>query len=85
MDNRQALQNVIDKAAWDLVAAAKNSAMLNLTTAVKGKQLKLDEATLKSVIDVLAASIDAGYAQGARVFSATVKEALSQPPAKKTR
>lgn len=87
MDNQQETQNAIDKAAWRLVSAAKDAAMLNLTTAVKAKQLKIDEATLKSVLDVLAASVDAGYAQGARVFSHTVKEALNtlSVPTKKAR
>jgi hypothetical protein len=76
MDNRQKMLDAIDKAGWLLMTEAKNAVSVNLTTATKSKQLKIDEATLQQLLALVVASLDEGYSRGTRVFSRTVKDSV---------
>lgn len=69
----------VSKLVWDNFSASKDAASLNLMRAFQQKQLKVDEASLNLIIQIVNSSIDEGFEKGHRVFLKALQKVLETP------
>jgi hypothetical protein len=61
--------NTIDKIAWEMLDFAKETTKKNFVAAVNNGQLKLDPATLPTILSLIDSSINEGYNKNYKNFS----------------
>lgn len=62
------MQKSVDSAIWNLFQAAKDSVNSNVTSAVVGGQLKVDRASLPTLLSLITASMEQAYSNAIPVI-----------------
>lgn len=66
----------ISKLAWQLFEGVKDVVQSDVTNAVRSGQLKVDMASLPTLLSLINSSIESGYHRGARTFEKSVSTVL---------
>lgn len=68
----------ISKLVWNNFNASKDTTTFNLMQAFQQKQLKVDEATLNVILQVVNSSIDEGFEKGHKTFLRALQKTLEE-------
>lgn len=68
-------RDMITKASWSLMEVMKDAASANITTALRGKQLKIENAEVIKLMTIVATSIEEGFHRGFKSFNKTLEAA----------
>jgi hypothetical protein len=68
-------RDMITKATWSLMEVMKDTASANITIALRGKQLKIENHEVIKLMTIVSASIEEGFHRGFRSFNKTLEAA----------
>lgn len=68
----------ISKLVWNNLNACKDTTTYNLMQAFQQKQLKVDQATLTLMIQIVNLSIDEGFEKGHKTFLRALEKTLEE-------
>lgn len=71
-------QDKIAKASWTLLEGIKDQTTSNLITSIQTGAVKVEKDQLERLIQLVSASVEAGYHKGFRTFDKVVQKALEE-------